>query len=159
MWSAVSGTSIHFRPFAHSRVRVCERSRAWINTYPRPKGMVVGLAPRVGKVVHPCRVLIYCNSLAPGSRSTLMKFASNVRVSGWSSRKIELLIMISLYLLQLLDVWLRDFIMLCLLLIHLINYARILLSNDKTWQASCIHQIYSIVDKSCKYAMYLRCCP
>jgi hypothetical protein len=61
--------------------------------------MVVGLAPRVGKVVHPCRVLIYCNSLAPGSRSTLMKFASNVRVSGWSSRKIELLIMISLYLL------------------------------------------------------------
>jgi hypothetical protein len=66
--------------------------------------MVVGLASRVGKVVHPCRVIIYCNSLAPGSRSTLMKFASNVRVIGWSSRKIELMIMISLYLLQLLDV-------------------------------------------------------
>jgi hypothetical protein len=65
--------------------------------------MVVDLAPRVGKVVHPCRVLIYYNSLAPGSRSTLMKFASNVRVFGLSSRKIELLIMISLYLLQLLD--------------------------------------------------------
>jgi hypothetical protein len=66
--------------------------------------MVVGLASRVGKVVHPCRVIIYCNSLAPGSRSMLMKFASNVRVFGWSSRKIELMIMISLYLLQLLDV-------------------------------------------------------
>jgi hypothetical protein len=66
--------------------------------------MVVGLASRVGKVVHPCRVIIYCNSLAPGSRSPLMKFASNVRVFGWSSRKIELLIMILLYLLQLLDV-------------------------------------------------------
>jgi hypothetical protein len=66
--------------------------------------MVVGLASRVGKVVHPCMVIIYCNSLAPGSRSTLMKFASNVRVFGWSSRKIELVIMISLYLLRLLDV-------------------------------------------------------
>ena len=28
--------------------------------------MVVGLAPRVGKLVHPCRVLIYCNSHALG---------------------------------------------------------------------------------------------
>jgi hypothetical protein len=36
--------------------------------------MVVGLASHVGKVVHPCMVIIYCNSLAPGSRSTLMKF-------------------------------------------------------------------------------------
>jgi hypothetical protein len=61
-----------------------------------------------------------------------MKFASNVRVIGWSSRKIEFMIMISLYLLQLLDVRLRDFRMPCLLLIHLRNYARILLSNVKT---------------------------
>jgi hypothetical protein len=66
--------------------------------------MVVGLASHVGKVVHPCRVIIYCNSLAPGSRSTLMKLASDVRVIGWSSQKIELMITISLYLLQLLDV-------------------------------------------------------
>jgi hypothetical protein len=66
--------------------------------------MVLGLASRVGKVVHPCRVIIYCNSLAPGSRSTLVKFASNVRVIGWSSQKIELMIMISVYFLQLLDV-------------------------------------------------------
>jgi hypothetical protein len=42
--------------------------------------MVVGLAPRVGKVVHPCMVLIYCNSLAPGSRSTLMKFVSDCHI-------------------------------------------------------------------------------
>jgi hypothetical protein len=65
--------------------------------------MVVGLVPHGGKVVHPCRVLIYCNSLALGSRSTLMKSASNVRVFRWSSRKIELMIMLSLYLLQFLD--------------------------------------------------------
>uniref|UniRef100_K3YBG4 Uncharacterized protein n=1 Tax=Setaria italica TaxID=4555 RepID=K3YBG4_SETIT len=26
------------------------------------QGYVVGLEPRVEKVVHPCRVLIYCNS-------------------------------------------------------------------------------------------------
>jgi hypothetical protein len=63
--------------------------------------------------------------------------------------------MISLYLLQFFDAWFRAFRMSCLLLIHLINHARILLSNVKTWQASCIHQIYSIVNKSCKYAMYL----
>jgi hypothetical protein len=58
-------TSIHLRPPSHRRVRTVEGMHE-LTLILGARDMVVGLAPHVGKVVHPCRVLIYCNSHALG---------------------------------------------------------------------------------------------
>jgi hypothetical protein len=42
--------------------------------------MVVGIASRAGKVVHPCRVIIYCNSLAPGHGARSCTWDFNVEL-------------------------------------------------------------------------------
>jgi hypothetical protein len=130
--------------------------------------MVVVLALRVRKVVHPCRVKIYCNSLAPGHGARLCTFPLTWVANGVLER-LSPWLRYHLTYCNLLDVWLRAHRMLCLLLsITWSNidafYAKLITYTNPCYLTKCILLesrviIYPYVDKSCGVPFVLMMLP